>query len=372
MREGQPHVTVAMITYNHEKFVGDAVRSILAQTCRDFELVIVDDGSHDATGEVVRGLRDERIVYLRQENQGPSEARNAALRIARGELIAQMSGDDIAEPARLERQLARHRDRPNSVVFSHCTFIGEDGGAIDDPGWDKVLNWRNRTRDETLRHLYLSGNCFLAPSALATRTAFEAVGPYNPVMLQLQDYDMWVRFFLRGYEPHIVEEPLIRYRLRGGGANLSSPRHESRVRGHFERVRILRKFLAIDRAQRVAEIFPEVVSLGYPVDDDLVPFLLAMIGLKAEPPNDVLQAFAADLLMEMMEDPVTRKLLLEKAGFGLPDLFRMIGKIDPFNAERLRTRLRSTQKQLKDLIDSRTWRVARKLRGLTTGLIGRQ
>jgi glycosyltransferase involved in cell wall biosynthesis len=371
MRETQPHITVAMITYNHEKFVGDAVRSILGQTYRDFELVIVDDGSTDGTAEVIRGLHDERIVYLRQENQGPSEARNTALRIARGTLIAQMSGDDVAEPARLERQVAHHRDRPNSVLFSHCTFIGEDGSAIDDPRRKAVLNRSNWTRDETLRYLYLRGNCFLAPSALATRSAFEAVGPYNPVMLQLQDYDMWVRFFLKGYEPHIVEEPLMRYRIRAGGASLSSRGHEAKVRGHFERRRLLREFLTIDRARRVAEIFPEVAGLGYPIDDDLVHFLLAMIGLKAEPPSDVLQAFAADLLMKMMEDPVTRKMLSEKAGFHLPDMFRMIGKIDPFNAERLKRRLASTQKHLNDLINSRTWRVASRLRDLTSGLIDR-
>jgi hypothetical protein len=282
-----------------------------------------------------------------------------------------MSGDDVAEPARLERQLAHFRDQPNSVIFSHCTFIGDDGSAIDDPRWREVLNRPNWTRDETLRYLYLRGNCFMAPSALAARSAFEAVGPYNPVMLQLQDYDMWVRFLLRGYEPHIVEEPLMRYRLRAGGANLSSPRHDSRVRSHFERRRLLREFLTIDRALRVAEIFPEVASLGYPIDDDLVHFLLAMIGFKAEPPSDVLQGFAAGLLMEMMEDPVTRKMLSEKAGFHLPDMFRMIGKIDPFNAERLRRRVASIQKQFSDLIESRTWRVASRLRDLTSGLIDR-
>ena len=368
MRETQPYITVAMITYNHEKFVGEAVRSILGQTYRDFELVIVDDGSIDGTAEVIQGLHDERIVYLRQENQGPSEARNTAVRVARGALIAQMSGDDVAEPARLERQLAHHRDRPNSVIFSYCKFIGEDGSAIDDSRWEQVLNRPNWTRDATLRYLYLRGNCFLAPSALATRSAFEAVGPYNPVMLQLQDYDMWVRLFLKGYEPHIVEEPLIRYRIRAGGANLSSPRHDSKIRAHFEMRRLLREFLAIESARRVAEIFPEVASLGYPIDDDLVHFLLAMIGLKAEPPSDVLQAFAAGLLMEMMEDPVTRKMLSEKAGFHLPDLFQIIGKIDLFNAERLRKRVGSTQKQLNDLIESRTWRVARRLRDLTRGM----
>ena len=371
MRERQPHVTVAMITYNHEKFVGDAVRSILAQTYADFELVIVDDGSTDATAEVIRGLRDERIVYLRQENQGPSEARNTALRVARGTLIAQMSGDDVAEPARLERQVACHRDRPNSVIFSHCTFIGDDSRAIDGARWEKLTNRPNWTGDATLRYLYLDGNCFLAPSALAARSAFEAVGPYNPVMLQLQDYDMWVRFLLKGYEPHIVEEPLMQLRIRAGGANLSSPSHGSNVRAHFERQRLLREFLTINRARRVVEIFPDAASLGYPLDDDLVPFLLVMIGLKAEPQRNVLQTFAADLLMELMENPATRKLLSEKAGFHLPDLFRILGQIDPFNAQRLRTRLGSTQKQLKELIESRTWRVARTLRSLTTGLIGR-
>lgn len=368
MRETQPYITVAMITYNHEKFVGEAVRSILGQTYRDFELVIVDDGSTDGTAEVIRGLHDERIVYLRQENQGPSEARNTALRVARGTLIAQMSGDDVAEPARLERQVAYHRTRPNSVLFSHCTFIGEDGGAINNSHWENLTNRPNWTRDATLRHLYLDGNCFLAPSALATRSAFEAVGPYNAVMLQLQDYDMWVRFLLRGYEPHIVQEPLLRHRIRAGGANLSDPRPDSRVRAHFERRRLLREFLTIESARRVAEIFPEVAGLGYPIDDDLVHFLLAMIGLKAEPRRNVLQTFAADLLMAMMEDPPTRRMLSQKAGFVLPDLFQILGKLDPFDAERLRGRVGSMQKQLNDLIESRTWRMARRLRDLTSGM----
>ncbi|TMG84895.1 MAG: glycosyltransferase [Betaproteobacteria bacterium] len=371
MRERQPHVTVAMITYNHEKFVGDAVRSILAQTYRDFELVIVDDGSTDGTAEVIRGLHDERIVCLRQENQGPSEARNTALRVARGTLIAQMSGDDVAEPARLERQLAQHRERPNSVIFSHCTFIGDDSRATDGARWEKLTNRSNWTRDATLRYLYLDGNCFLAPSALAARSAFEAVGPYNPVMLQLQDYDMWVRFLLKGYEPHIVQEPLMQHRIRASGANLSASKPESRIRSHFEKQRVLREFLTINRAGRVVEIFPEAASLGYPLDDDLVPFLLVMIGLKAEPQRNVLQTFAADMLMELMENPATRKLLSEKAGFHLPDLFRILGQVDPFDAERLRRRVGSVQKQLNDLIESRTWRVARRLRGLTSGLIGR-
>jgi len=254
------------------------------------------------------------------------------------------------------------------VLFSHCTFIGDDGSVIDDSRWEKLTNRSNWTRDATLRYLYLDGNCFLAPSALATRSAFEVVGPYNPVMLQLQDYDMWVRFLLKGYEPHIVQERLLRHRIRAGNANLSASRPDSRVRAHFERRRLLREFLTIESARRVAEIFPEVADLGYPIDDDLVHFLLAMIGLRAEPRRNLLQIFAADLLMEMMEDPVVRKTLSEKAGFRLPDLFQLIGKLDPFDAERLRKRVGSMQTQLNELIESRTWRMARRLRDLTSGM----
>jgi glycosyltransferase involved in cell wall biosynthesis len=368
MTKATPHLSVAMITYNHERFVGEAVESILEQTYRDFELIIVDDGSTDATGEVIRTFRDPRLLYVRQDNQGPSEARNTALAIARGTLIAQMSGDDVAVHTRLERQIAAHNARPNSVVFSHCTFIDDTGRAIESPRWDPRINRPNWTRQATLRHMFRQGNCFLAPSAVAARSAFETVGAYNPVMLQLQDYDMWVRFLLARYEPLIVEEPLMRYRIRGDRGNLSSQRHEARVRGDFERRLLLRSFLTIDSARELAAIFPEAAALGYPLDDALVPFLLAMIGLQVEPRNDALHVFAADLLMEMMQDGANRKTLWEVARFALPDLFHIVGNLDPFDAERWRRRATGLERQLNDLVESRTWRLARALRDLASGM----
>ena len=357
-----------MITYDHERFVGEAVRSILGQTYRDFELIVVDDGSTDATGEVIRRFRDPRILYVRQENQGPSQARNTALEIARGTLVAQMSGDDVALPTRFERQIAAYHAHPNAIVFTHCTFIDDSGRAVESPLLDTRINRANWTRQATLRHLYLKGNCFLAPSAFAARSAFDAAGPYNAVMLQLQDYDMWSRLLLKGYDPVIVEEPLMRYRIRADGGNLSSARHEVRVRTDFERRLALRNFLAIDRARQLADIFPEAASLGYPLDDRLVPFLLAMLGLQDETRDDALHIFAADLLMDMMQDPQTRSLVWEKAGFTLPDLFRVVGNIDPHGAERMRRRANSLERQLNDLVQSRTWRVARRLRDLTSGM----
>jgi hypothetical protein len=95
-----------------------------------------------------------------------------------------------------------------------------------------------------------------------------------------------------------------------------------------------------------------------------------MIGLKADPRSNELQAFAAEVPMEIMQDPVRRKTLAEKAGFHLPDLFRVVGQIDPFETEYFRRRTESAQKQLDDLIESKTWRIARRLRDLAGGMHG--
>jgi glycosyltransferase involved in cell wall biosynthesis len=322
-----PPVTVALITYNHEPFIADAVDSICRQTFGDFELLVVDDGSTDRTGEIVRSIRDARIVYVNQENAGPSEARNEALRRARGAIIAQMSGDDVAEPLRLERQLAQHCESPRRVVFTHCTPIDERGHPIASSWLARHINRPNWTPEATLRHLFLIGNCFCAPSAMASRAAFEDVGPYKATLLQSQDYDMWVRFLLKGYDAYIVQEPLLRYRMlpRRLSANLPA----TRARMYFERRRILREFATIASAAHLARIFPELEDCGYPLDDDLVPFLVAMVALGHAGRTRALEQFAGDVLMDQMELPERRRVLAEKAGFRSRDLFRILGGIRP-------------------------------------------
>jgi glycosyl transferase family 2 len=346
-----PPVTVALITYNHEPFVADAVESILRQTYGDFELVVMDDGSTDRTGDVVRGIRDARLVYLRQDNQGPSEARNTALRAARGAIVAQMSGDDVAEPRRLERQLEALRERRDTVVFAHCTPIDERGQTIDVPALDQLINRPNWSAEETLRHLFVTGNCFLAPSAVAPRAAFACVGPYKATLLHAQDYDMWTRFLLRGYHAFVVQERLLRYRVRG--ASLSAHTPENGARMFFELPRILREYLSIASAARLAAIFPEVETLGFPMSDDLVPFLLAMLVLARPNRGRHQEQFAAEVLLGLMDDPGSRQVIADKARFGMPDLFRILGTIEAPAGSRLRA-LRSKARRL-----VRPWREPR-------------
>src|SRR5438067_9853071 len=97
-----PTVSVTLLAYNHEKYVAEAIQSILDQTLTDFELVIVDDGSTDRTPDVIASFQDPRIVSIRQPNGGPSAAVNRALAACQGAYVAFMTGDDASLPHRLQ------------------------------------------------------------------------------------------------------------------------------------------------------------------------------------------------------------------------------------------------------------------------------
>src|SRR5205085_7436654 len=122
-----PLVSVSLVTYNHEKYVAEAIRSVLGQTMADLEVVVVDDGSTDGTPAVVRSFDDPRVVSIRQENGGPSAATNRALAACRGRYVALLSGDDACEPDRLQVQLDEYERSGPGILFSGCALM-DDGG----------------------------------------------------------------------------------------------------------------------------------------------------------------------------------------------------------------------------------------------------
>lgn len=372
MSQRAPRVTVAMITYNHERYVAEAISSILDQTYRDFELVIVDDGSTDGTPEVISGFRDERIRYIRQENQGPGAARNTALREAHGEFIAQMSGDDVAELNRLARQVDVLNGRKDRVLFADVVVIDEDGHPRNDThdsadssaaltSFGVTVEPRqmaNRPRTEILRHLFSEGCCFRAPTAFAAREVFESVGGYDVLMLQVQDWDMWTRLLLNGVVLQTVPEPLLRYRIRAAQGNLSAPTDAAVARGFFEVRRMLRAYRGITSVAELRSIFPEVDRFNYPLEDEFTPFYLALLAIRNQGGNRVTEFYGGDLLLELMANPVFRARIAERLGFRLPDLFRILGTTDPRSK-------REIESALAVITRSRSWRLTRPLRTLS-------
>ena len=193
MLAGQPTVSVVMTAYNAEATIAAAIRSILGQSLREFELVIVDDGSTDGTASEVRAFADPRIRLLRNEaNLGISRSANRGVAAAAAPLIARMDADDIALPTRLARQVRFLEQHPDILALGTAMRrIDRDGR----PGRVVVLP----KTDGELRLLTLWGAPIHNPTAMIRRCAFTELGlRYRSDLAVGEDYDFWARLLTHG------------------------------------------------------------------------------------------------------------------------------------------------------------------------------
>lgn len=195
VREKPPAVSVLMPVYNSGRYVEAAVRSILAQTFRDFELVIVDDGSDDTSPAVLEMLarEDRRIRLYQQPNQGLSRTRNRLVSLAESRLVAFMDSDDIATPERLEHQVAFLHQHPECVaVGSSVLLVCEEGipiGVCELP----------LTHDQIEQGLLnADGGAICQSSIVMRRDAIVAVGGYNARYHIGEDLDLVLRLARHG------------------------------------------------------------------------------------------------------------------------------------------------------------------------------
>lgn len=182
-----PRVSVIMPVYNAEPFVGQALKSILGQTFRNFELIIVDDGSGDRSREIGRSFHDERIVWIENgRNLGLTASLNVGLKKARGEFIARQDADDLSLPERLEKQVAFLDSHPTTGLVG-CAFsvINEVGNALTDI--HTVVD------PLEINALLLQRNPIAHGTAVFRRACLEKTGLYREEFRYAQDYDLWLR-----------------------------------------------------------------------------------------------------------------------------------------------------------------------------------
>lgn len=180
-----PKVSVVIATYNAAPFLGDAIESILNQTFRDLELIIVDDGSTDETPQILDRYSDRRIIRLRNEtNQGVARARNRGNMVSRGQYLAVQDADDLSTPDRIEKQVAFLDAHPEiGLVGSQGVLFGE-GSRTD---------LRVPLHDTEIQTLLLGENCLLHSSLMMRREVFEAVDGYDETFVAAPDYDLVLR-----------------------------------------------------------------------------------------------------------------------------------------------------------------------------------
>lgn len=205
MGKNETLVSIVMPAYNCEKYVVEAINSILAQTHQNWELLVLDDGSKDNTLQVINefGNRDSRIRPLQNEkNMGVSATRNRGIELASGEWIAFLDSDDMWEPSKLEKQFKVAEENSAEFLFTGSSYINEEGepfkGIFEVP--DKVSYKKLRNQ-----------NVMSCSSVIIKKKFFDNIKMEKDEMHE--DYAVWLRILKLGVTAYGVNEPLLIYRI---------------------------------------------------------------------------------------------------------------------------------------------------------------
>jgi glycosyltransferase involved in cell wall biosynthesis len=211
-----PAVSVVMAARNGARHLGKAIESIQGQTLREIELIVIDDGSSDATRSVAEryARADRRIVVESQEAAGLATALNRGMALARGEWVARMDADDVARP----RRLAEQRSYAEKHDLQLCGCDMRTFGAT----WPSIR--RHYRSEAAIRLQLLFGSAFAHPTVLCRTDAIRGAG-YDPGCKAAQDYDLWTRLALAGVSMGNMDFLGLDYRVHGNQVTLS-PRHD--------------------------------------------------------------------------------------------------------------------------------------------------
>jgi glycosyltransferase involved in cell wall biosynthesis len=213
-------ISVIIPAYNHEKYITETINSVLNQSCQDFEIIIINDGSTDSTEQRILSIHDKRIQYLSQENRGAHSAINRGISLSQGEYISILNSDDVYFPKRLETCLNYLENNSNcSVVISTVEGTYSDGTPVKQrvtPQGQAWLDWYRDAlpfinEDKFYPYTFAKNIMITTSNLFARRKCFQECGGFK-ALRYAHDWDMLIRLSRR-YQIHLIKEDLLKYRL---------------------------------------------------------------------------------------------------------------------------------------------------------------
>ena len=207
----KPLVSVVMPAYNAEKYISEAIESILGQTFENFELIIIDDGSTDDTLRIINkySQADERIAVLKNDrNLGVSRTTNKGIEVARGKYIAIMNADDVSLPERLEKEFRFLEENPEVGIVGGTMLVVSAGGRV-------LGDRRYYIRDEEIRKHIFRFSPFSHPTVMIRKAVLEKSGLYDPYYKSAGDYELYFRIGMHAKFANLKDR-LVRYRIVSG------------------------------------------------------------------------------------------------------------------------------------------------------------
>jgi len=221
-----PLISVVMPVFNAERYVEEAVRSMLAQTVTDFELILLNDGSTDGTLPLLQQLQaqDDRIILVSRENRGLVATLNEGLALAQGQWIARMDADDIALAHRFERQLQWLEQTGADICGTGVQFFGANEKRI----------LMHPCGDVAIKIALFFGSVFAHPTVMMRATLAKQLG-YEPAWEKCEDYDLWQRAAQAHWKMANVPEVLLMYRVHEAQISTVSLSYQQELAQHIRR-----------------------------------------------------------------------------------------------------------------------------------------
>ena len=286
MAMSSPTVSVVMSVFNGQTFLAEAIESILNQTFRDFEFLIVDDGSTDATPEILStyAKQDGRIRIVRHENKGRAVSLNIGIGLSKSLYVARMDADDISLPNRLKEQFEFMERHPAVGLLSGSyERINAEGRLLD--------TVRLLPRDEEIKLAMLINNAMCHPAAMMRREEAIACGGYRKAFLDADDYDLWLRMSERSQLANL-EQPILQYRVHSKQVSIVNSGHQMLCVLAARTAAAFRKQGRPDPLSGVEQITPE---------------LLRKLGVaKAEIQHCLLASYRSSVTFRDVIDPIRR------------------------------------------------------------------
>jgi len=207
MSKAKPLISVLLSAYNAEKYIKEAIDSVLLQTYSNFEFIIIDDGSTDSTLDIIKKYHDPRIKIHTQANIGLARSLNVAAKLSKGKFLARQDADDISLPNRFEKQINLFKKNPDLVL------VGADTIWIDRFGKPLGKTSASLTKKSAINKIFSLSSPYVHGSLMFSRNAFENIGGYSENYITSQDFDLIVRMSLLDNEFSAIPETLYKLRI---------------------------------------------------------------------------------------------------------------------------------------------------------------
>lgn len=322
-----PKVSIIMANFNSSKYIRETMDSVLAQTYPDWEFIIVDDCSTDDSRDIIDSYRDDRIKkYYLDHHEHMVYGFNLAIAHSAGDYLARIDNDDTWAPEKLEKQVSFMEAHPDcGACFTLVTVVDERGKALAEVDTDRarVFNTGNRSRIEWPRYFFWHGSCLCHTSVMIRKTTINTVGLYNYSLLQLQDFDLWVRI-AKKYPLHVIQERLANYRwLVDSKGNASAPLLPVIRRSNYEFHYILSRYFDDMSDEEFAASFGDDFIRKGATDHDELLCERAFLLLKTDYCGNLSKLGGMARLIDLLQNDRTREILREKYNFTQLDFYKL-------------------------------------------------